>query len=1370
MQKTKKHSIMMRLATLLTVLALVVGALPEVQMEANESAKPDPGANAVALTCKGTDNSTRASFAYPSEEEFNVTFDVTGGTNNYTLNWSVDNTDVISVDTSNNDGAVFDIKGIGDATITCTFENASYKGTRTVDISVIGLEMGFGNLYNSNIDNKVSDSFSDRSKNEFMLISEGSRNPYFAVAYDEEGHGYSATGLKIGGSSSLPTVPGRYEVTAYADVGNVVYPVKGEITLIDVNTSSTSKLAVTITDLPESGYYIYESSEIRPAFTAAYDGTPVTPGAIKVSYNDEGYKYGGSSTGELFARYQTGEYTYDGTSCSYAVKVNPYISISVPEMYYGSGKQYSLNESVTRTGDNGKWTYKSSDETVLKYAGSGKFEAVKPGTVDVTITYDSDEYHGSKTRTVTVHPAQVYVTGLTVKDKEYDGTADAGIDDEALTIDGILEGDDVEVTYSAKFADAKAGKDKDATLTITLSGEDSAYYEINEDGSSSRNQQAEIYPAYITVDWIEAEDKWYDGTTVAEINDRWAYIDGILEGDDVEVTFAGEFEDAEIGEHKLVTATAALSGKDAGNYVIDEEESYLYAYASIFPDAVIMIGETKIKEVKAGEVITGENWSYSEAEEKATLTLDGFRYSGANPAIFYQGEKPLEIVYKGSNFIMIDSEKNKGGEGIVGTDIILNGVADDGGKSTGFLITGGEEGCAISAKTLKITGESSIIATGGYYGFYVCDFIMDGGMCMVEGKSGIFADTVKVTGGILIANGTEEDGICAYEDGDSVIFENCTVLAACSPDEEDAEAYGAGIYTSGNVIIGEGANVIAYTANTKPDSKYGIAIYGTIINKIPGTGWPLDLDDDDSTVPVAVSEAGQRLSYKAITFSDKDTFYKDSGSGESTSGETTGGSGESTSGESTSGEATGNEGMYIPGYNDNGGTYVPSDNSGSTYDSNTGSSDNGSKNSGSGVKEQKSTSDTAADGTKTTTVTTTYGDGSKSTETVVKKPDGSVINTVSTTGADGTNTEKKTEEKADGSTKTTTTVTSKDGSKTTDTVEKKANGTEITTQAVREADGSSSSEKIEKKANGTVTTTYAARDTEGNSAVLETVEKPDGSITSTLTEKDAEGNVTATAKVVEKTKEDGTKTITTKEKNADGSSATSKTTVKPDGSSKTDATIHNADGTVTKEKIKANADGSATRKATTKDENGKTVSTEKEVITVDEKGTVTSTTTVKNADGSKSETVVQTKANGASSSTTTATDAEGNVTVTTGSVKKNGNSIEKTYEVGKKGLTLTGVEATTSSASIPAKVKVNGKKVRVTSIGENAFEGAEGVKTINLTANITKIAVGAFNGIDPDATFVISAKTDKEYNKLVKKIKASGVADTVKFERAENAK
>ena len=76
------------------------------------------------------------------------------------------------------------------------------------------------------------------------------------------------------------------------------------------------------------------------------------------------------------------------------------------------------------------------------------------------------------------------VTGISVENRVYDGTADATLDLEAAALDGVVDGDDVVlVTAEAvgAFADADAGEGKPLTVTgLSLGGEQSANYTLAE--------------------------------------------------------------------------------------------------------------------------------------------------------------------------------------------------------------------------------------------------------------------------------------------------------------------------------------------------------------------------------------------------------------------------------------------------------------------------------------------------------------------------------------------------------------------------------------------------------------------------------------------------------------------------------------------------------------------------------------------------------------------------------------------------------------------------------------------------------------------------------------------------------------------------
>jgi hypothetical protein len=163
-------------------------------------------------------------------------------------------------------------------------------------------------------------------------------------------------------------------------------------------------------------------------------------------------------------------------------------------------------------------------------------------------------------RTLTVSAAGV--------NKAYDGTTTATV---TLLDDGI-SGDELTVSYAtASFADKGVQNGKVVSVSgISITGTDAGNYTANTEASTV----ADITAATLTVIGITAENKVYDGTTVATLNWDGAMVIGVVSGDDVTVdasSVTGAFSDAEVGTGKLVTMSVlTLTGADAANYTLTQ--------------------------------------------------------------------------------------------------------------------------------------------------------------------------------------------------------------------------------------------------------------------------------------------------------------------------------------------------------------------------------------------------------------------------------------------------------------------------------------------------------------------------------------------------------------------------------------------------------------------------------------------------------------------------------------------------------------------------------------------------------------------------------------------------------------------------------
>ncbi|MCR4800585.1 MAG: bacterial Ig-like domain-containing protein [Bacteroidales bacterium] len=156
----------------------------------------------------------------------------------------------------------------------------------------------------------------------------------------------------------------------------------------------------------------------------------------------------------------------------------------------------------------------------------------------------------------------ITISEIVANNKEYDGTTAATA---TFTMTGAIENEDVDVNYTATFDDKNAGENKTVSLTFELTGEDIANYAL---ASSTATATANITAKAIAISDITVKDKVYDGETTATLTFE---LDGILENDEVEVSYTANFADKNVGEDKAVTFNFAKSGADEANYELAVE-------------------------------------------------------------------------------------------------------------------------------------------------------------------------------------------------------------------------------------------------------------------------------------------------------------------------------------------------------------------------------------------------------------------------------------------------------------------------------------------------------------------------------------------------------------------------------------------------------------------------------------------------------------------------------------------------------------------------------------------------------------------------------------------------------------------------------
>ncbi len=177
--------------------------------------------------------------------------------------------------------------------------------------------------------------------------------------------------------------------------------------------------------------------------------------------------------------------------------------------------------------------------------------------------------------TLTITPRPLTLTGV-VLGKVYDGTTSATLA-ASPALGNLVAGEDLRFVpgtgFAAAFETRHAGVDK----TVVLAGS----YSIT-DGTVGRasNYQlptgltttATITPKPVTVGSITAVDRVYDGSTVVAVNAAAGTIDGVIAGDTVAFDAAsitsGTIPSKNVGTRPVTVTGAALTGADAGNYLI----------------------------------------------------------------------------------------------------------------------------------------------------------------------------------------------------------------------------------------------------------------------------------------------------------------------------------------------------------------------------------------------------------------------------------------------------------------------------------------------------------------------------------------------------------------------------------------------------------------------------------------------------------------------------------------------------------------------------------------------------------------------------------------------------------------------------------
>ena len=187
----------------------------------------------------------------------------------------------------------------------------------------------------------------------------------------------------------------------------------------------------------------------------------------------------------------------------------------------------------------------------------------KAGSYETKATVKAfGDYNGASAEgTWTILPKEVTVSGITAKDKVYDGKAAAELDYSQAVFDGILADDTLTVSATGTFADSNVASEKSVMITdLTLGGKDAGNYVLAGAGQQTITTAA-ITPKEVSVE-ITPNGGTYEGT----ITGATADLNGAVAGENPEVvlTYTGTANDGtvvngtEVPNHAgtyIVTAT-----------------------------------------------------------------------------------------------------------------------------------------------------------------------------------------------------------------------------------------------------------------------------------------------------------------------------------------------------------------------------------------------------------------------------------------------------------------------------------------------------------------------------------------------------------------------------------------------------------------------------------------------------------------------------------------------------------------------------------------------------------------------------------------------------------------------------------------------
>ncbi|MBA3661987.1 MAG: filamentous hemagglutinin N-terminal domain-containing protein [Gammaproteobacteria bacterium] len=264
--------------------------------------------------------------------------------------------------------------------------------------------------------------------------------------------------------------------------------------------------------------------------------------------------------------------------------------------------------------------------------------------------------------TATIFAKDLTITGALANNKVYDGNAIATLNNTGSALSGVVMGDTVNLdsdSSTATFNDKNVGVAKPVTaMGYTITGSDASNYALSQPTGLTANITAKD----LIITGVVANNKVYDATTLAVLNNTSASLSGVIGGDNVNLdslNAIGNFVNQDAGINKSVIATGyTIYGSGSSNYSVSQPSGLI---ADITQAPLSVIGITV-------------NDKYYNGTTLATLATSTAQLIG----VFSGDTVTLDVNHYLANFINPD----------VGNDIpvTVSGLSLDGVSASNYAL------------------------------------------------------------------------------------------------------------------------------------------------------------------------------------------------------------------------------------------------------------------------------------------------------------------------------------------------------------------------------------------------------------------------------------------------------------------------------------------------------------------------------------------------------------------------------------------------------------------------------------------------------------------------------------------------------------